>query len=458
MAHGETIYSYFGLLPDGAGERLLLTEGEAGWSLPGFTGDERRFWQETEHVNRGMHDAYGAEVTCLRCVQTFREPESGGVVRLYSLDNHSPGWTPLPGARWVGESEWRGLPLAQGRQAAYIEGWFRERSSPPHPLRVPWGERGWFQEASAWIRARLSEYGVSLTGPIAQVRAWERSCVLRVPTDGGDQYFKALPRMFAFELPLVEWLRSRHPASFPVYLITDPRRRWAIMPRFEGPLLSEVPDLSIWEAALRRYSEIQIDLAGHGERLVQLGVPSMRLDETEQWIGGLLADDHVLSVAAGTLTREDIEELRRHAPALKSVCRELESLRIPASLEHGDFWPQNIVHGMGDFIYFDWSDCSLAHPFFSMLFYQSGDAVLPNAPDAGTRLRDAYLEPWGSVASRDRLLHAYALAQTLAPLHAALVYSRNILPNMEHRWEMENMPPHFLKGLLARLEGNSRAH
>lgn len=44
----------------------------------------------------------------------------------------------------------------------------------------------------------------------------------------------------------------------------------------------------------------------------------------------------------------------------------------------------------------------------------------------------------------ETLQAAFALARTLAPLHFAIRYQRDILPYMEARWEMERMISYFL--------------
>src|SRR5215468_10700317 len=50
---------------------------------------------------------------------------------------------------------------------------------------------------------------------IEQLRAWEISCVLRVQTDREDLYFKALPRSYAREPQLAQFLADRHPDFVP---------------------------------------------------------------------------------------------------------------------------------------------------------------------------------------------------------------------------------------------------
>jgi hypothetical protein len=80
----------------------------------------------------------------------------------------------------------------------------------------------------------------------------------------------------------------------------------------------------------------------------------------------------------------------------------------------------------------DWGDSSVAHPFFSLVvtfrFLEEINKLLPSDPWFA-RLRDAYLEPWGSgredtfaVAMRvGKFAHAFAWAR-----------QRDALPPEEH--------------------------
>jgi hypothetical protein len=85
-------------------------------------------------------------------------------------------------------------------------------------------------------------------------------------------------------------------------------------------------------------------------------------------------------------------------------------------------------------IYFDWSDSSLAHPFFSAANFLEFDDIphtLLPISDLRTRLRDAYLEPWTIYEPIERLAAAFTLAQQVAPVHHALTYHLLVLPAME---------------------------
>jgi hypothetical protein len=59
----------------------------------------------------------------------------------------------------------------------------------------------------------------------------------------------------------------------------------------------------------------------------------------------------------------------------------------------------NLYSGGGKLRFVDWGDSSIAHPFFSLVvtfrFLEEFNQLAPDDPWF-RRLRDAYLEPWGS--------------------------------------------------------------
>ena len=144
-------------------------------------------------------------------------------------------------------------------------------------------------------------------------------------------------------------------------------------------------------------------------------------------------------------------QLRALASSLKDRCASLAHHAIPATVEHGDLWPGNIVVEGDHYVFFDWSDCTLSHPFFSLTTFLALDDfphVVAAEPGLRERLRDAYLATWREYGDRASLVDAFELAQQVGPLHLALFYHRTLLPNIEARWEMENMVALYLKMLL----------
>jgi hypothetical protein len=233
-------------------------------------------------------------------------------------------------------------------------------------------------------------------------------------------------------------------------LAIDDARGWMLLRDFGGVPLDKVPDVARWEEAMRAFAHLQIDCAGRLSALEGLGCPVRSLDDMGEQMDVLFADTaSMFPNEPRGLTDEEIERLRGLAPRLKQMCIELVGYGVPYSLEHGDLWSSNIILSENDYIFFDWSDSSLVHPFFSLLLLlEDALQAFPTDPSAPNRLRDAYLEQWQPYAPMDRLLTAFELSQPLAALHYALTYHRIVLPGMEAPWEMENMLPMYLKLVL----------
>lgn len=459
MSHAPTSrnadvrYDYYAIIPHPTAPHILMFPSATGWRLPHFERAERRFWQEVGHVNQILRDHLGIAVTVLRCVLIDYRPATEHVVKIYAMENHSPDWTP-PDGRWVGRAELADLELAEPDHRTVIADWFAWSDAMETPLRPPWFAPGWFAAATDWIAAQLQRLGIAATGPVEQVRSWQRSAILRVATTAGHCYFKAVPPMFAHEPRLTAELAARNPQHFPAVLALDPARRWMLMQDVGGATLDQVREVERWEAALRDFARLQIAWVGQEERLIGLGCPDRRLARLAGQIDRLFADTAaMLPGRPAGLSAAEIDRLRGLAPRLRAMCSDLAGYNLPSSLEHGDFWAGQIVVNGDRSIFIDWSDSSLAHPFFSMLFFLVEiEDFFPRAPDVRTRLRDAYLQPWVRYAPMDRLVEAFELSQPLAALHHALIYHELVLPNMEIKWEMELMLPFYLKMLL-RLSG-----
>lgn len=222
------------------------------------------------------------------------------------------------------------------------------------------------------------------------------------------------------------------------------------MADFGGVSLARVREAGCWATALRRFAEIQIACIPRVAALRALGCPARPVHALPTALDALLAGTAVLLPRpSGGLTAEEIDVLRARVPHLALWCAELAHAPVPETLEHGDFWAGNVAATAAGYVYFDWSDSAIAHPFFSLaLFLADAARTFPDDPGIKARLRDAYLAPWVAFAPRDELVRVFALAQRVALLHHAITYHRDILPGMDARWEMERMVPFYLRMLL----------
>jgi len=241
--------------------------------------------------------------------------------------------------------------------------------------------------ADEWIRRHVEPAGAIET---THDRPW--ATAMRVPVAGGVIWFKACAQVQAFEPRLTAEHYARWPDRVTEVLAIDEARRWLLL----GDAGIAVRELGnppeAWLEALPRYAELQraeipyaLDHIGHG-------VPDLRM-------AALPAGYERLLEAELPLPRNHVNRLRDYAPRFAEHCAALAESEIQESVQHDDLHMANLYTDGGKFRVVDWGDSSIAHPFFSLVVtFRFLREVNHLAPDDSwfRRLRDAYLEPWGS--------------------------------------------------------------
>ncbi len=296
-----------------------------------------------------------------------------------------------------------------------------------------WTQPEWLAQAHAWIAAEVGRRDSRVVEPIEQphVRPW--STVLRVPTTRGALYFKATAPALVHEPALTLALAGWWPERMPQILAADRERRWLLMSDGGATLRSlmrSAADLGHWERVLPLYAETQIALAERVPELLALGTLDRRLAALPQQYERLLEDTDALCLGQPDgLSAEEHAALRALAPRVAARCAELASYGIPESLNHDDFHDGNVFVQDGRYVFFDWGDACVSHPFFTLLVtlrsigYRLG---LEEHDPALARLRDVYLTSWGRYGSPATLLRAAELARRLGMLCRALTW-RHVL-------------------------------
>jgi len=295
----------------------------------------------------------------------------------------------------------------------------------------PWTQSGWLNRVGAWIHDELENLGILVTGPIEQphVRPW--STVLRVPVSDGAVYFKASSDVLAHEVAVTQALARWCPDCIPTILSSAPAQGWMLLADGGTTVREAIKadgDIRHWEKLLPCYAEFQIEVASHVEGLLVLGSPDRRLAALPGQIERLLANEDMLLIdQQDGLTSAEHERLRAMKPHLTSLCKRLAAYDIPESIHHGDFHDANIFLDGDRYVFFDWGDSSVAHPFFSLrtafVIIEYFQGLQEGAPEYD-RLRDAYLEPWRQFGLREDLLAAFGLSARLSPLSSALGWNR----------------------------------
>ncbi|HUF50795.1 MAG TPA: hypothetical protein VMN60_08180 [Longimicrobiales bacterium] len=444
--------TYRVLLPHPLEPRLLMMHAHGEWRLPEWQDATEHLWQVTDHVNRAVAARYGMETTVLRCVRRLADPMTERETRVYELDNHSATHDMIP-TTWVGQGELATLRIGDPVVRELVGEWF-SRDRGEMPLRgSPWTQRGWYVEALAWTIAQLQGIGAHVLGSPDQLRAWERSFLMRERTTNGTFYFKASPNMFGHEPPLMKWLAERYPHNTPEIVAIDAQRGWCLQREVDGGALplNEVREEEEWYRAVRRLAEMQLEASKHAHELRALGLPHRGLDVLARRIPRLCADATAMLLGEPCgLVRSEIERVASLAPTLLTLCEELANYGIPDSLEHGDLSASNILSTLNGPIYLDWSDSSLSHPFFTLSQLMSeAEGLLPaSSRESRRRLRDNYLAPWMVIASHEELSRAFEIARVLAPVHLAATTHAELLAAAGYRWELECTVPQLMRTAL----------
>jgi hypothetical protein len=328
---------------------------------------------------------------------------------------------------------------------------------PARITELPWERKGWLREATSWIDAELAKHGRRRTSPVKVLhqRAW--STFARVPTDKGITYFKApAPPFSTFEAPLTEAL-SRWRPDLTVPVIAIQREQGWFLSEDAGRTLREahpgVKQVEHWVRLIPQYAELQMQMASHVDEILGFGIFDRRPHKLPQLYAELLESDENLRVGLDPgLTPDQLRQLKEMQPQVTAWCDELAGSGLPVTLTHEEVHDANVLENAGRYIFVDWSDSSVAHPFFSMVVTIRAVAYRLELEEGGPemrRLRDAYLETWTRFGSHHKLVEIYAQAYRLGMLNRALSWHHGTgaLP-LRLKEEHADAVPEWLQDLL----------
>ncbi|MGW5051012.1 phosphotransferase [Actinokineospora sp. NPDC004072] len=273
---------------------------------------------------------------------------------------------------------------------------------------IDWTDRGWRAQAVAWMDEALARRGAVRVGEVEQPRVRPWATVLTAPTSAGRVWLKASGERTAFEAGLYLLLREVAPEWVLEPLAADPARGWVLLPD-GGPPLGDVSGLG---SALVAYARLQRRLMPHVDRMLSAGVADMRpavlpdrLAEAVAVVGG----DLPAEFADGTAAR-----------LVADWACELAASALPASLDHNDLHPQNVLSGPR---FYDWGDSVVAHPFAAaMLPLDVIGQALGEAAAAAAGER--YLAEFADFGPADRLRRELVLARRLGIVARTLTWAR----------------------------------
>jgi hypothetical protein len=254
-----------------------------------------------------------------------------------------------------------------------------------------------------------------------------------VPTTSGAVYFKAPSPSLKFEAALIQALARWRPDCTPSVLAVDLDQGWSLSAEAGVTLRSlgqSADQLPHWHKILPLYVDVQIELAARAGELLALGAPDRRLTALPFLYDQLLDDVKNLRLGLSPgLTLDEHRRLLALRPRLAAWCAELAAYGLPETIVHEEVHENNVVTRDGRYTFTDWSDSSVAHPFFTMLVTLRSVAhwckLDEHGPEVG-RLRDIYLEAWTKFGSRHNLQAAFEVAYRLAMVNRSLSWRSGI--------------------------------
>jgi Phosphotransferase enzyme family len=241
--------------------------------------------------------------------------------------------------------------------------------------------------AAEWIQRCVEP-----TAPIEAVHVRPWASVWRVPVADDVVWFKVCAHVQNFEPRLTAMLSTRWPDRVSEVLAYDVDRAWLLLADAGTPTVQLGNPPQAWLSALPLYAELQRGEAEHAPAHLAHGVPDIRLPALPTLYARLLERDLPLEP-------DEIERLRTFGPRLEQLSHELAACGLPDSVQHDDLHAANLYLKDQRTRILDWGDSSISHPFASLVVtfrfleeingFSQGDAWF-------ARLRDAYLEPWGS--------------------------------------------------------------
>lgn len=314
---------------------------------------------------------------------------------------------------------------------------------------LPWEKEGWNVIVEKWITSTLINRGIKMISAPVQIHLQPWSTVLRVFTDHGNYYFKALCPVLKYEPFLTQQLALWHPDCIQPVLAVDAARGWMLMPEGGQTLRQKLEtslDINYWKKIFPQYAALQISMVQHVPELLHLGVFDRRLTRLPRLYSDLLEDKNSLLIdQTDGLSSVEYERLVDLIPTFKQLCHDLDTLGIPETLQHDDFHDGNIFVDENGFHFFDWAESFIAHPFFTLAVGLRSIAYRFQLDESAKEiewLKEAYLEQWQPFANRETLFEALRLAMIIGRVNRALTWHMVIssLPEPYHSKEADAVP------------------
>lgn len=287
-----------------------------------------------------------------------------------------------------------------------------------------WAEEEWRSDVEDWVDSACDAYALRRISPIEPGRPSIRSIHVRVPTDAGTLFFKALAPGQFFEARTTSAAASIADDQLVMPLAIDPERGWMLSPDYGSTMDSLAPTPELWSRVLSSLGRLQCGLVPYEQTLFDAGLQIL----DPQWLPeefnnalmlhASLPADHPLGIPD-----RDADHAFGSFGDIERACQQLSAGPVPLSLEHGSFdlsrafVPTNEAAAAR---LLNLGDAHWAHPFASLARPIERMRIDFRAEADDPRIMQAigaYLAEFSAYGSPDELYDLVGPALRIAPLH-----------------------------------------
>lgn len=371
------------------------------------------WWPDAEPVVAAARDRFGLDVVILRLLTA--EP--------------GPGYM---GGRVSYLAEVRGAVPA-GFDDVLMPAADVESATSGSALRAPWGRPGGVAALVAWADAALAELGRPRIGRAVQVKSWNLSSVLRLPTAPGPVWCKTTPAMLGDEGAAIALVAAEDPQLVPRVLARNPAARTVLLDDVPGADQADAGEELLLEM-VRRLVDLQARWAGRAEEMFRAGFRDWRGPALLERAGELIRRPAVRA----QLTADEVAELADFISGeLPRRLAELAECGLPDTLVHGDASPLNWRCGPAGLRLLDWAEAGVGSPALDR-----GSFAHRGSAEVQRRVRAAWDRAWLRHRPGSDPARAGALIAPIACLRAAIVYSNFIdgIEPSEYPYHVDDVP------------------
>jgi hypothetical protein len=307
-----------------------------------------------------------------------------------------------------------------------------------------WAQFNWYNDLTKYLNNIFEDY------EIEQVKTSSLSTVIKIKADK-NYYLKKVPSFFHHELTITNYLSTAYPQNVPEIIKIDKANSILITEEIALPLLEKSNEIEVWINALNEYAKMQLKEICNVNDLISLGIPDRRLERLLTQID--IITNHIAIVATNkeySLTKSEIEEWNILVPKMRRSIISQKGL-MPETIEHGDFYLANIASDKEGAVFFDFTDISVTHPFFSLITFLSECEFSEGQKEF---LIEAYLSNFSKFYELTKLRKIYEEVSRIGEIHLAYTYlmiTKNV--HDRFRWEVEKNFPSCIRHVIKAYQG-----